>query len=288
MMWNRIIWLFILFLLGRHICFPKESDNGNRDVSVVASSRYLELADSADYFISHENWNRAEEKIIQALRLEPANFTNSLLLANLGLVQAQKGEYLKSLESLSMGLNIAPSSTVLLNNRAHTYLLLDSLSAAKKDLDKSLEIDSIQEWTLQTRAYIYLQENDLEQASGLFHKLKNNFPDNSSVYSGMAALAEYEGDTDKALENYKEALALKPEDDEAREAYIFLLINSDKYSEARTAIKTALDLNPENPMFYLLRGYLHKLNYRNDEAQADKKIAISKGLDPSYASQFIP
>ncbi|MCH5241378.1 MAG: tetratricopeptide repeat protein [Muribaculaceae bacterium] len=288
MMWNRIIWLFILFLLGRHLCFPTEKNDGNSNVSVPVTSKYLELADSADYFIALENWNRAEEVIIKALRLEPANFTNSLLLANLGLVQTQKGEYSKALESLSSGLSLAPSSTVLLNNRAHTYLLIDSLKSAKNDLDKSLAIDSIQEWTLQTRAFLYLNEKEFSNAVTLFEKIRREFPNNSSVYSGLAAIAESNGEIEKAEENYKEALAINPEDEEAREAYIFLLIDSDHFTEARSAIKDALIQNPENPMYYLLRGYLHKLNYRYDEAQADKKIAISKGIEPAYASQFIP
>lgn len=274
-MWNRIIWLFILFLLGRHYCVP-------------ASPRYLELADSADYFIARENWNKAEDKIIEALRLEPANFTNSLLLANLGLVQANKGEYKQALETLSLGLNIAPSSTVLLNNRAHTYLLLDSVSAAIYDLDRSLEKDSIQEWALQTRAYLYLQQKDIESSKILFNKLKENYPDNASVYPGLATIAEYEGHFDSANENYKKALKRNPDDEETREAYIFLLISNNKYSEARNEIREALNINPENPMFYLLRGYLHKLNFRLDEADADKKIALSKGLDAKYVSSFLP
>ena len=252
------------------------------------SPRYLELADSADYFIARENWNQAESKIMEALRLEPANFSNSLLLANLGLVQTQKGDYNKALQSLSLGLNIAPSSTVLLNNRAHTYLLMDSISPAIKDLDKSLGIDSLQEWALQTRAYIYLQDSDISGASKLFNKIKREFPKNSSVYSGLAAIEETEGNMDKALENYRIALSMKPDDDEAREAYIFLLIKSEQYTDARSQIRNALEINPENPMFYLLRGYLHRLNFRMDEAQADKKIALSKGIDPQYASSFIP
>lgn len=275
MLWNRIIWLFILFLLGRHYCVP-------------SSPRYLELADSADYFISRENWHKAEAKIIEALRLEPANFTNSLLLANLGLVQTNLGEYNKALETLSLGLNMAPSSTVLLNNRAHTFLLLDSVSAAIKDIDKSLEIDSIQEWSLQTRAYLYLQENNIAESKKLFLKLKNKFPQNISVYSGLAAIAEYEGDFTNASENYRKAIINNPNDNESREAYIFLLIRNEHYSEARSEIRDALKMNSENPMFYLLRGYLHRLNYRLDEAQADKKIAISKGIDPQYISTFIP
>ena len=275
MLWSRIVWLFIMFLLGRHLGFPE-------------SPRYLELADSADFFIARENWAKAEDKIIEAMRLEPANFSNSLLLANLGLVQSQKGEYSKAIESLSLGLNIAPSSTVLLNNRAHTYLLVDSITKAIQDLDKSLQIDSLQEWTLQTRAFIYLQDSDINNASKLFFKIKKEFPDNSSIYSGLAAINEIEGNQSEALKNYKTALSLNPQDEEAREAFIFLLINADNYSEARLEIRKALEINPENPMFYLLRGYLHRLNYRMDEAQADKKIAISKGIDLSYASSFIP
>lgn len=274
-MWERFILLFIMFLLGRHMGFPQ-------------SARYLELADSADFFIARENWNRAEEKIIEALRIEPANFSNSLLLANLGFVQTQKGEYSKAIQSLSLGLNIAPSSTVLLNNRAHTYLLSDSIDNAINDIDKSLQIDSLQEWALQTKAYIYLQENDSDSAKNLFNKIKNNFPDNASAYSGLAAVAEKEGDNKKALEYYKTALAIKPEDEEAREAYIFLLVKTDEYSLARSELRQAIEKNPENPMFYLLRGYLHRLNFRMDEAQADKKLAISKGLDPKYVSSFIP
>ena len=252
------------------------------------NSRYIELADSADYFIAHEYWDKAEEKIIQALRLEPANFSNSLLLANLGLIQAQKGEYVKSLESLNLGLNIAPSSTILLNNRAHTFLVLDSVSAAIADLDKSLGIDSIQEWPLQTRAYLYLQNNQPDLATELFNKLKENFPGNSSAYNGLAAIAETEGDFNRAKENYLEALNRNPDDSEAKEAYIFLLIKTEQYSEARVEIRKALEIDPENPMLYLLRGYLHRLNFRPDEALADKKIAISKGADLQYADKFIP
>ena len=275
MLWNRIIWLFLLFLVGRHVCFP-------------ASPRYLELADSADFYMARENWIQAENKIMEALRLEPANFTNSMLLANLGLIQTHKGEYDKAISSLSLGLNIAPSSTVILNNRAHAYVLMDSIALAIRDLDRSLQIDSLQEWTLQTRGYIYLQESDIENARHLFEKIKKEFPGNTSVYSGFAAIAEKEGNFNEAMNNYKIVIDKNPEDEEAREAYIFLLIKTDNYTDARSQIRKGIELNPENPMFYLLRGYLHRLNYRMDEAQADKKIALDKGLDIQYVNSFIP
>lgn len=274
-MWNRIIWLFILFLLGRHLCFPN-------------SPRYLELADSADFFIARENWPKAEDKIIEALRLEPANFSNSLLLANLGLVQANQGRYPEALKSLSLGLNLAPSSSVLLNNRAHVYLMMDSINLAIADIEKSLRNDSIQEWPLQTLAFLRLQENNNDEALRLFKKLQKNFPNNTAALTGQAAIAEKKGEIQVAKSLYFSALERNPEDDETRQAYIFLLISSEDYSGARNQIRDGLALNPENPVFYLLRGYLHRLNFRNEEAIADKKIALSKGIDPVLADQFIP
>ena len=274
-MWTRIIWLFIMFLLGKHICFP-------------SSSRYLELADSADFYIAHENWEKAEKVIIEALRLEPANFSNSLLFSNLGIVQAAKGEYSKAIQSLSLGLDIAPSSSVLLNNRAHTFLMIDSVANAVKDLDRSLQIDSIQEWTLVTRAFLYLQNKEIKNASKLFSKASYNFPNNSSVFAGLAALSELEQKYNDAKNYYKMALTLNHLDDETRESYIMLLIKTDDYTKARAEIKEALFINSEYPMFYLLRGYLHRLNYRMEEALADKKIAISKGIDKTLANSYIP
>ena len=275
MMWQRIIWLFILFILGKHLGFPD-------------SPRYLELADSADYFISRENWPRAEEKILEALRLEPANFSNSMLLSNLGMVQTRMGKYREALKSLSLGLNIAPSSCVLLNNRAHTFLLLDSVAPAVRDIDLSLKLDSVQEWPLQTRAFLYLYDNDTKSASLMLHQLKSLFPHNQSATAGFGAIAEKEGRTKDALKFYEQALKERPDDDETRESYILLLIRTDDYSGARKVIREGIEINEENPMFYLLRGYLHRLNHRLDEAKADKSIAIGKGLDPKVVTQFIP
>lgn len=254
----------------------------------ASQSRYMELADSADYFINHELWNKAEEKIYEALRLEPANFNNALLLSNLGIVHTQKGEYEKALESYSLGLSISPSSTVIHNNRAKTYLILEDYNAALQDIDISLEIDSIQEWPLQTKALLLLQFNQTELSKKFFESLRDNFPENPIAYSGLATIAAREGDVDEALRLYKTACEIDKDDEETLCSYIFLLIETEKFSEARSLLRNALSKNSDNPMFYLLRGYLSQLNHLLNEAQADKKIAIDKGLDPEYAKSFIP
>lgn len=256
--------------------------------SQAASVGYLELVDSADYYIAKELWNKAEVKILEALRLEPANFHNSLLLSNLGIIQTQKEEYDKAIDSFSLALSLAPSSTVIYNNRARTFLIKDNINNAIEDLEESLALDSIQEWPLETLGYIYLQKNQIDLAKILFNRLKENFPENSLAYSGLANVFAMEGNADLSSEYFRKSLELNPKDEETLTHYISLLIETEKYTEARSEIRKALEINSNNPMFYLLRGYLHRLNYRLEEAQADKKTAIDKGLDPTYASQFIP
>lgn len=254
----------------------------------TGSERYLELVDSADYYISKELWGMAEKNLTEALRLEPANISNSLLLSNLGVVQFQKGEYKKAIDSYTLGLGLTPSSTVLLNNRAKAYLSLNSVTEAKKDIDKSLSIDSIQEWPLQMRGYIYLYDNDTENAEKLFKFIHQKFPKNALAYSGLADIEERKGNKEEAIKLYDKSLELDPEDQEVLISKIYLLIDTGKYTEARADLRVAINKFPEEGMFYLLRGYLHKLNYRTAEAQADKKTAIDKGIDPSYVNQFIP
>ena len=252
------------------------------------SEKYFQLADSASYYIEKEQWNRAEEKIIEALRLEPANFNNSLLFSNLGIIRLQKAEYNKALEAFNLGLSIAPSSTVLLNNRARTFLLLENPDSALSDLDSSLRIDSLQEWPLQTKAFLLLQKGDLKQAQEIFNSISTLFPDNSLAYAGLAEIAQIEGNTDTAETFFKKSIELNPDDEDTLAAYILLLVEMSKFTEARQTVRKAIEKNPNNGMFYLLRGFISRLNYQTDEALADKKIAISKGIVPSYASRFIP
>lgn len=256
-------------------------------ISVRASTpEYIALADSADNYIKEERWSDAEKTIRKALRLEPGNFTNSLLLSNLGVVQTQQGLYDDALESFRLGLSIAPKSSVLYNNRARTLLHLNRYDEALSDLNKSLNIDSIQEWPLQMRGFILLNKN-LEAAKNDFITLGNRFPKNSSAMTGLAAVAEKEERFDDALKYYNEALILE-ENPDIRFSRILLKINIDKYSEASADISEAISRYPDTGEFYLLRGLLKKLNFRYDEANVDKKIALDKGADKQLVEQILP
>lgn len=228
----------------------------------------------------------AEKTILTALRLEPGNFSNSLLLSNLGVVQTRRGNYEEALESYRLGLSIAPGSSILYSNRARTYLHLGRYDDALSDLNEALAIDSIQEWPLQMHGFLLLN-TDSEKAKEDFTKLSKLYPKNSLAYTGLAAIAEKEGKNDEALRLYDKAIELEDLPD-TRFSRILLKINMQNYSLASEDIAESLARFPQEGDLYLLRGYLHKLSFRNEEAAIDKKIALEKGSDKQVVEKFLP
>lgn len=253
----------------------------------ASSPEYIALADSADNYIKMERWQDAENTILSALKLEPGNFSNSLLLSNLGVVRTNLGKMDDALEAFRLGLSIAPRSSVIRTNRARTLLHLRRYDEALKDLDETLEIDSTQTWPLQMRGLLRIGKNDIEGAKADFTRLSKISFHNASAMAGLARVAEIEGKYDEALEYYDKAVDYD-DNPETRFSRIILKINLEKYSEAGEDIRKAIEKYPEVPDFYLARGYLHRLNYRNQEAEIDKKIALDKGADPQLVEQFLP
>lgn len=253
----------------------------------ASSPEYIALADSADNYIKMERWQDAENTILSALKLEPGNFSNSLLLSNLGVVRTNLGKMDDALEAFRLGLSIAPRSSVIRTNRARTLLHLRRYDEALIDLDETLEIDSTQTWPLQMRGLLRIGKNDIEGAKADFTRLSKISFHNASAMAGLARVAEIEGKYDEALEYYDKAVDYD-DNPETRFSRIILKINLEKYSDAGEDIRKAIEKYPEVPDFYLARGYLHRLNYRNQEAEIDKKIALDKGADPQLVEQFLP
>lgn len=253
----------------------------------ATSPEYLALVDSAHNYMKKQRWLEAESTIISALRLEPANYTNSLLFSNLGVVRTEQGKYKDAVDAFDLGLSISPKSAPILNNRARTFMLMGNYDDALNDLGESLLSDSIQEWPLQMRGMILVSKGQLDEARHDFETLVHHYHNNDCAFAGLAKISELEGKNEDALKYYDEAISIK-DDPDVRSARILLKIRMEKYSEASEDIRKSLEKYPQLPEFYVWRGYLHRLNYRNEEALADKKIALNKGADPQFVEEYIP
>lgn len=254
------------------------------DIPANIKADYVQMADSADYYIARENWEDARRCTLGALRADPANFNNALLLSNLGIIESRLGHYDEALESFTLGLNITPRSTTLRTNRARTLLELGRYDEADTDLESLLQGDASNVWARKMHALILMHRNRTEEALAQFRLIDS--PDADTLRM-MADILQRKGDTDGALATLDRLVETSPSDESYADRALFLLAMGDTAGAAED-IKQGLKVNDKNPLLYLLRAYLRTLMHENTLATEDKKMAIRYGADPQMIERFFP
>ena len=247
---------------------------------------YLQLADSADHYISRKMWSEAEAVLVRNLRRHPANVNNWQLLSNLGVARTHLRKLPEAMEAFETALVMQPRSTAVHNNRAFAWLMADNSDKALKDLTESLEIDSVQEWPLRMKGLIELKENRVKEARRYLERHRRHFDPTPEVLSGLALCDEADGMKEEAISLYGEALALRQDPDNWFRL-IMLKIETNRLGEADDDLQRALKIFPDEGNLYLLRAVLRKQNFLNTEAEADVKLALRKGADPELAKALL-
>lgn len=245
----------------------------------AGAQTYEALADSADNYIKRERWQDAERVLLQALRMRPAAFENHLLLSNLGVVQTNLKRPADALRSFGAGLSLAPRSTVLLINRARTYISINAVDSALADLTRSLEVDSTLLWPRKMRGLLHLEKKNIDDALRDFKILFDADPRSGDAMFGIGACRYNKGDYRGAVEMFSKA-SEHGFDEEALMWEAAAYINMDDFQGASEKIRQGIEKNPQNGDLYLLRAYLHKLQYRTEDAELDIKNASHYGADP--------
>lgn len=239
---------------------------------------YVERADSADAYIKMERWADAERNLIAALRQEPGNPGNALLLSNLGFVQTKLGLLDKAIESYNVSLAIAPRSAVVLSNRALALIAAGRTADAMADLDASLAIDSTRSMPLHWRGLLRLGARDYAGAEHDFKALRAVDPADPVALDGLAQCMAQKGNFGEAIALTGEALKIE-KSVERYQSKALLEIENGKLPEAAETLREAIKEYPREGDLYLLRAKLHELNYRPGDAAVDKKTAIENGAD---------
>lgn len=251
------------------------------------TATYVALADSADRYIKNERWEDAERVIIKALRHEPANKSNYLLWSNLGTVRTNRGDNEGALEAFDIGLASAPRSTMLLSNRARTYLLLDRKREALADLDKALDLDSALQWPRKMRGLLLTAMGDTASARRDLEIYTERFGKDAAVIEAEGDLAVRSGDSAKGIGLYKESFSLEPYEDLAVKtlltAYGFGMLGKEQ-----DFLHTALTRYPREGRLYLIRALLDKELFQTDAMEHDIEIATELGIPLQEIERLLP
>lgn len=253
---------------------------------------YLELADSARFYIAKEEWSEAARCTREAMRLEPGNPGNIMLFSNLGLASGMEGKIGEAMECFDIALSRAPKSIPVLTSKAKIQIKASDIEGAKETLDTILSLDSLAEWPLQTRGLIRMRSADYKGAFSDFLRLTKYHPDNIWGHGGLAKCMEMQGYVSEATVYYADALSKTKKNDEDRVEFQLGLIenlgHTGKLTEALGVAKEAIEENPHDGRLYLLRGWIKKLLLIYREAEADKKLAIDYGVDYQTIERFFP
>ncbi len=266
----------ILFLIGI-ILFPL----------CGGAQTYYQWVERADSCIKAKDWEGAERSLLNALRAEPANGQNQLLMSNLGTVQRYAGKYEVALKSYSNGLLMEPHSIYLLRNRAALFAEMDSLESAYQDYSRILLIDDTDEDALYNRGLIALERNDTLASRADFERILKLNPASGNGRIGFASWLKAMGYYPEAIDVYSQVIRMNPDKVMLfvgrAEAYLF----AGQYAKADKDIERIIELAPNDPEGYVLRALAHLARYEDGLAKKNLERAVELGYDPEEAKWLL-
>ena len=242
-------------------------------------SEYLNYVGEADKAIEEGRWYDAAAHLESAMRLEPGNPTNVLLMSNLGLVRLNAGEDSLALAILNDAHRIAPTSVIVLNNRAKVLQAMGRTSEAYNDYSLIIDIDSTAIEPRFMHGIMSVYSGDTITAKKDFAVLQTLAPDSESTAIGLAALYTATNRPLDAIIQYTKLINKNPDIE-------YYSGRAAQLNDAAADIAEGLRINPNDAEFYLYRAYLNKLRYRAEDAEADLKQALKLGADPNRAKLF--
>ena len=240
----------------------------------------------ADKAMSENRWADAEGLILEALRLEPANPSNALLVSNLGMVRFYQGKDVEALETLDEAHDMAPASVTILTNRARVKTGLGKVNEAIEDYKEVCRLDSTLTQPLFTLGILQLQTGDIDAARENAYRLEKLAPDGGETHALLGSLAQAEGQWKEAVTQFRIAVRK----DSCAEYWCSLAwsaLRSDDLSTASEAISDGLRLDPFYAELYLARILLERARYRDADAKLAAAKAIDAGASPAEVRAFL-
>ncbi len=249
-------------------------------------SLYFKKIDEADKACAEGLWHEAENALVEALRAEPANPSNVLLISNLGIIRFNMGQDSLAIATLNDAHSMAPASVTIISNRAKVLAANGYDEEAYLDYSRIIELDSLEISARLPRCLYALRRHDFRTAKSDMEFMEQNFPGKIETEIAGAAVRSGTGDFAGAIPYYSRIL-LERKDPEyySGRAYCYLLTGS--LQEASDDINSALAITPADGELYLYRAALNKMRYRPADAEADARKAVELGVDKTRATQFL-
>lgn len=253
----------------------------------MPSTAYLSAVERADSCLSVQNWELAENCLIEALRIEPANPANMLLFSNLGVVRRAMGNIDGALIAFDAGLARSPRSTILLTNRATTLLMAQRFDDALIDLNKALDVDSTLVNIRKLRASVYASKGNYSQSKKDFEYILSRDENDSEALAGLGECYLRSDNATEALPLLEKSWQLA-KDPQCAISRTLALLRLERPDDARRATLEAIHEFPDSASLFVILAYTNKLLHLNDQTEAALDVARRLNVDQAFLLQFFP
>lgn len=252
------------------------------------SNTYGGWVDKSAKFIENNQLDSAAVALQNAMKLEPANENNSVLLLNLGILQRQLGLVDDAYISLTASMANNPDQVLVLHNRASLLCDLYRFDEAMEDYNAIIEKDPSNVEAYYRRGLLFLEKNDPKSAAIDFKTCENI--DSSHLFTKLskALLYKLEDNWMEAEKIYTDIINTEPR----RNSVYFLnraecYVNTDQFSKAAADLHAIEGDEKGNPYFYILRGRLRLNQFDKFAAKVDFEKAKQLGYDTELADKWI-
>lgn len=252
------------------------------------SANYMEWVERSATHIDNNNLDSAAISLQRAMRLDPANENNSVLLLNLGIIQRQLRNYDDAYISFTASLPNNPIPDIVLHNRASLLMELGRFDEAMEDYNLLITDfpDDIEAYY--RRGVLFLEENNRVKAEADFKKSEEIDPNNMYTKLSKALLFKLDNKWELAEMVYTDLINSEPNSDPSfymnrAECYI----NNGKTLLASADLRSVELSQSGNPYYYFLRGRVRLDQFDKKAASADFEKAKSMGYDESIVHEWL-
>ena len=257
------------------------------DCSISSAQNYDELITRSFDYLDADSLPEAEEALREALRIEPANPGNGMLLLNLGTIQRRQGKLKEAEESYTIGLAFLPNNLTLLNSRAQLFAEMEKYPEAINDYTEVIYHEPENEDAYYERALCKLMNQDTLGARLDLEQIDRFNPNSAKSRLGMAYVYKAQQMWREASELYDALIERNPRNASLLRERAEVFYFSNRMGAALDDVNKSIDFDPHDPYSYLLRAQIRYAKGDKEFARRDLNQALELGLNKEEVRDLI-
>lgn len=253
----------------------------------LSAQTYEDLINRAMDFVEQKDDINAEIALKEAMRKEPANPNNTMLMVNLGTVQRNLGKFDEALLSYTISIDKYPNVIFVRHNRAALYCEMERYDDAMKDYNAILVIEPDNVEALYRRALLNLNGKNLLAAEEDFDKILKIEPHNLQAQSGLVMIMKRRSEWVEAEKAYTDLIYKHKTNGELYFNRAECYFQMKKLARTQEDISKALELGYKEPHLYILRGQLRLAQFDKSMAKEDFLKAKELGADEKIVNELL-